>query len=43
LALANKNARIQWAVLTRGIDYDPAHVPPVPQCKLPATQALLPA
>ena len=40
VALANKNARILWAVLTRGIDYDPEHVPPVPQCKLPAIKEL---
>jgi len=33
VAMANKNARILWAVLTREIDYDPEHVPPTPQCK----------
>lgn len=33
VAMANKNARILWAVLTREVDYDPGHVPPVPQCK----------
>jgi len=35
VALANKNARILWAVLTREIDYDPEHVPPVPPSKAP--------
>lgn len=43
MALANKNARILWAVLTREIDYDPEHVPPVPQCKQPVPAAPLPA
>jgi transposase len=33
VALANKNARILWAILTRGECYDPAHVPEVPQAK----------
>jgi transposase len=43
VALANKNARILWAMLTRGINYDPEHVPPVPQCKLPALKEPQPA
>jgi transposase len=43
VALANKNARILWAVLTREIDFDPEHVPPVPQCKLPALKEPQPA
>ncbi|QPF76574.1 IS110 family transposase [Roseateles sp. DAIF2] len=43
VALANKNARILWAVLTRELDYDPEHVPPIPQCKQPAPTAPLPA
>ena len=30
VALANKNARIVWAVLTRGMSYDPDHVPIAP-------------
>jgi transposase len=30
VALANKNARIVWAVLTRGLAYDPDHVPIAP-------------
>jgi len=43
VALANKNARILWAVLTREVDYDPEHVPPVPPCKQPVLKAPLPA
>ncbi len=43
VALANKNARILWAVLTREIDFDPEHVPPAPQCKLPALKEPQPA
>ena len=30
VALANKNARLVWAVLTRGVAFDPDHLPPVP-------------
>jgi transposase len=30
VALANKNARIVWAVLTRGLAFDPNHVPIAP-------------
>jgi transposase len=33
VALANKNARIVWAVLTRGECFDPEHVPEAPQAK----------
>jgi transposase len=35
VALANKNARIVWAVLTRGEAFDPDHVPMLPaaRCK----------
>jgi transposase len=43
VAMANKNARILWAVLTREIDYDPEHVPPVPQCKQLTPKAPMPA
>lgn len=46
VAMANKNARILWAVLTRELNYDPEHVPPKPSCKQPAPvvpQALQPA
>ena len=34
VALANKNARILWAVLTRDATFDPNHVPPVPIARL---------
>jgi len=36
VALANKNARILWAVLTRDAAFDPNHVPepPAPRCAL---------
>ena len=34
VAMANKNARILWAVLTRETSYDPAHVPSIPLAKL---------
>jgi hypothetical protein len=30
VALANKNARILWSVLTRGTTYDPEHIPTYP-------------
>jgi len=43
VALANKNARILWAVLTREVGYDPEHVPPVPPCKQSVLKAPLPA
>lgn len=33
VALANKNARILWAVLTRGTTFDPDHVPPIPAAR----------
>ena len=39
VALANKNARILWAVLTRELDYDPEHLPPAPPCKRPTLKA----
>jgi transposase len=36
VALANKNARILWAVLTRGVAFNPDHVPepPAARCSL---------
>lgn len=36
VALANKNARIVWAVLARGLEFDPDPVPqaPLPHCQL---------
>ena len=33
VALANKNARILWAVLTRGEAFDPDHVPEPPAAR----------
>jgi transposase len=38
VAMANKNARIVWAVMTREQGFDPQHVNVKPQAKLP-TQA----
>jgi transposase len=39
VALANKNARILWAVLTRGAAFDPDHVPTPPTARCsPALQ-----
>jgi transposase len=35
VAMANKNARILWAVMTREGPFDPKHVSVKPQCKLP--------
>ena len=35
VAMANKNARILWAVMTREVTYDPRHVSVKPQCKVP--------
>ena len=35
VAMANKKARILWAVMTRAAAYDPHHVSVKPQCKLP--------
>jgi transposase len=42
VALANKNARILWAVLTREAAFDPNHVPqaPVPHCALSQRPAI---
>ena len=34
VAMANKNARILWAVMTREAAYDPRHVSVKPQCKV---------
>jgi transposase len=36
VAMANKNARILWAVMTREQDFDPKHVSEKPQAKRPA-------
>ena len=39
MALANNNARILWAVLTRGEAFDALHVShkPMPPCAMPAS------
>ena len=40
VALANKNARILWAVLTRDVAFDPDHVPETPAARAtPSLQA----
>jgi transposase len=42
VALANKNARIMWAMATRGVVFDPHHVPPTPSARTaPAQQPAL--
>jgi transposase len=38
VAMANKNARILWAVMTRQAPYDPRHLSVKPQCKVPPHQ-----
>jgi transposase len=38
VAMANKNARILWAVMTREQRYDPRHVSVKPQAKMPVSQ-----
>lgn len=43
VAMANKNARILWAVMTREASYDPRHVSVKPQCKLPLGERATPA
>jgi hypothetical protein len=42
VALAKKNARILWAVLTRDATFDPNHVPeaPAPHCALSQRPAI---
>ena len=37
VALANKNARILWAVMTRGEAFDPRHVSVKPGARAPTT------
>ncbi|TDM05000.1 MAG: IS110 family transposase [Ideonella sp. MAG2] len=39
VALANKNARILWAVMSRGIDFDPHHRSVKPGDEFPSPQA----
>jgi len=43
VAMANKNARILWAVMTRDQDFDPRHVSEKPQAKKPANERIAPA
>lgn len=43
VALANKNARIVWAILTRGDCFDPEHVPEPPSGKRAKAPAAAPA
>jgi transposase len=43
VALANKNARIVWAVLTRGECFNAEHVPEVPAAKRAQPRATVPA
>ena len=38
VAMANKNARILWAVMTREQRFDPRHVSVKPQAKMPVSQ-----
>lgn len=42
VALANKNARILWAVLTRGTVYDPNNLPEAPAARCPWPQPATP-
>ena len=42
VALANKNARILWAVMTREEDYDPRRVPVKPSAKMPVVKPAAP-
>jgi len=43
VAMANKNARILWAVMTRGEGFDPRHVSVKPGCKLAVRERVAPA
>jgi len=43
VAMANKNARILWAVMTRDQGFDPRHVSVKPQAKRPAHERTAPA
>jgi len=40
VAMANKNARILWAVMTRDQGFDPRHVSEKPQAKKPANERI---
>ena len=41
VAMANKNARILWAVMTRQARYDPSHVSVKPQAKVPMAERFI--
>lgn len=43
VALANKNARILWAMMTREQRYNPNHIPAMPRAKTPQAPLPLPA
>jgi transposase len=43
VALANKNARILWAMLTRGTAFDPNHVPEMPPARQSPTRTAVAA
>jgi transposase len=43
VAMANKNARILWAVMTRDQGFDPRHVSEKPLAKKPADERMAPA
>lgn len=43
VALAHKNARIVWAILTRGERFDPEHVPEPPAAKTSSSRGRVPA
>ena len=43
VAMANKNARILWAVMTREVAFDPRHVSVKPQAKLAQVDRVAPA
>jgi transposase len=43
VAMANKNARILWAVMTRDQGFDPKHVSDKPQAKKPPRERMAPA
>jgi transposase len=42
VAMANKNARILWVVMTRDQGFDPGHVSEMPQAKKPANERIAP-
>lgn len=40
VALANKNARILWTIMTRGTIFDADHVPPIPAARQPTPRTV---